>query len=273
MEGREHKRGIGLAAALAVSLVSVVLLLAPGQSGALETNDGCPNLDPNVDISRAHTSATDRPLVFFVGDSISAHPDQRAIYAQKNWDLHRWRTIVIAHGGAKIDSHRCLNWKSFYYAAHGDAKAVVIELGTNDIFQINDGNAGSPPPPMDPNRRLVELSKVFTEMNWVGKYMHDNHKCVVWVGLNHYKDSIANDKDTALAFDKHLQDLHSTYANIHYASYATLVRDSATFYRSLYGPDWADHPEYGRHDTIHPLFPGKFVLGDWVTRQVDNFCI
>jgi lysophospholipase L1-like esterase len=258
MEGRRRKRGIGFAAAMAVSLVSVAWLLGPSTSGALETNDGCPNPDP---IYRAHDSAN-VPQVFYIGDSISANADQKAIYAQKNWSKG-WKTIVIAQGGAKIMTHRCLNWLSFYYAHQGNARAVVVELGTNDIFRINDGNAGSPPPPMAPNQRLVEFSKVFTQMQWVADYL--DNKCVVWVGLNHYRDSIANDKDAALAFDKKLTELASSHPRLHYASYATLVRDNRTFYNSLYVDPG--------HDTVHPTFNGKWELGAWVTRQVDNFCI
>ena len=250
--------GWRIAVAAFVLAAAAAAVLGPSDSGALETNDGCPNPDP---IYRAHDSAN-APQVFYIGDSISANADQKAIYAEKNW-AKGWKTLVIARGGAKIQTHRCLNWLSFYWAHESSARAVVVELGTNDIFQINDGNAGSPPPPMPPNQRLTEISKVFTEVNWVADYLRS--KCVVWVGLNHYRDSIANDKDTALAFNRHLQDLEDNHPNLHYASYATLVRDNTTFYNSLYVDSG--------HDTIHPTFPGKWELGAWVTRQVDNFCI
>jgi hypothetical protein len=250
------------------ALALAVLMLGPGTSGALETNDGCPNPDP---IYRAHDSAH-VPQVFYIGDSISANADQKKIYADKNW-AKGWKTLIIARGGAKIQTHRCLNWLSFYWAHEGNARAVVVELGTNDIYGIYDENytyrgwTGV----MPPNQRLTEIARVFTQMNWVANYL--DNKCVVWVGLNHYKDSLADDKDVALAFDRHLTDLASNHPNLHYASYATLVRDNATFQRSLYGPPWSGRPEYGTLDTIHPLFPGRFELGAWVTRQVDHFCI
>jgi lysophospholipase L1-like esterase len=260
-KGRRRSRwafGVSSASLLAVALGAA--LFGPGTSGALETNDGCPNPNP---IFRAHASATDRPLVFYIGDSISANSDQMNIYAQKNWDLHRWRTIVIAQGGAKIMTHRCLNWLSFYYAAQGDAKAVVVELGTNDIFKINDGNAGSPPPPMDPSQRLLELSKVFTQMNWATNYLRN--KCVVWVGLNEYKDSYADDKDAARGFNNNLKDLVSNHSRLHYGDYTSLIRNNSAFYNSLYVDPG--------HDGVHPTWNGKWQLGAWVTGRVDHFCI
>jgi lysophospholipase L1-like esterase len=258
---RRSKRpriALGALALLVAISVLVVSVLGAATTGALETNDGCPNPDP---IYRAHASAN-APEVFYIGDSISANADQKAIYAEKNW-AKGWKTIVIAQGGAKIMTHRCLNWLSFYYAHQGNARAVVVELGTNDIFRINDGNAGSPPPPMPANQRLAEMSKVFTQMRWVADYL--DNKCVVWVGLNHLKDSFADDKDTALSFNKKLTELASSHPRLHYASYSVLIRDNRTFYNSLFVDPG--------HDGVHPTFNGKWELGAWVTRQVDNFCI
>jgi lysophospholipase L1-like esterase len=272
-KGRHRSRwAFGAASASLLAAALGAALLGPGTSAALERNDGCPGLNPNVDISRGHDSATSRPQVFYIGDSISANPDQRAIYAQKNWDLHRWRTIVIAHGGAKIESHRCLNWLSFYYAHQSAAKAVVIELGTNDIYQIWDANYpflfGHPPMPY--NNRLLEISYVFNSMNWAANYLRN--KCVVWVGLNQWRDSIADEKSVAKAFNDHLKALTQNHSNLHYADYTSLILNNQKFQDSLYKFD-PRHPEYGHPDGIHPTYLGRWELGAWITGRVDHFCI
>jgi lysophospholipase L1-like esterase len=257
-------RWIAAATGLLAGSALAASLLGPGTSTALEGNNGCPNPDP---IYRAHDSAK-APQVFYIGDSISANGDQKAINAQKNWD-HRWRTLVIAQNNAKIDTHRCLNWLSFYYAAKGNAKAVVVELGTNDINGIFDENytfrawTGV----MDPNTRLREIYKVFTEMNWVANYL--KNKCVVWVGMNEFQDSLADDRDVARAFNTHIKDLAKNHSNLHYGNYSSLVQTNSGYYNSLY----KDDPMYGHHDTIHPLYPGRWILGSWITGQVDRFCI
>ncbi len=235
-------RRLVVAAVCACVLVPAVSLGA----GALETT-------PTTPIQHYDNGPTG-PLVYVIGDSISSG-DQRDYYAYLNGSM-AWHTHVASVGGQTINGH--IKQKSFYKAKTSKAKAVFVELGTNDISGIVDNNNQMPPA-----QRLVEIAKVFTALENGIKAL--GSKCIVWVGLNEVFDTSVlgtyyTDKDTAAAFDRKVVELTAKYPNLHYADYSSLIRNNTNFRNSL-------------QDGIHPATPeGKTALAQFEVWYTQAYC-
>lgn len=212
----------------------VLVVLAVGAftqlpSAALE------NDDPSVLPPTPYVNGPDGPLVFVIGDSISADPQQRDIYAWINGGLG-WKTQIEAVGGSNIVEH--FRFGSFDQARNSNAEAVYVELGTNDIGGINDA--------MTPSQALIEIAKVFTAIDNAVNAL--GNKCIVWEGLNEQWDApfgplIYNDKDVAAAINAHLKSLLASHPNLHYADYDLYVQQNETFRNSLQADIVKIHPQ------------------------------
>jgi GDSL-like lipase/acylhydrolase family protein len=240
--------------ATVVSLAALVVTPVTGQ--AFETDDG--SLSPNP----VYINGPNGPEVFIVGDSISAQSEQRDDYAWINGGLG-WHTHIEATGGSDILMHQ--RWHSFDHARTSNAAAVFVELGTNDIGQINKT--------LPTNQALIEIAKVFTAVDQAVGAL--NGKCIVWVGLNEQFDNfvtwpaprgreVYDDKDVSKAFDDHIKSLMSSHPNLHYADYGAYVANDATFRDSLL----ADGTNY-----IHPsTTAGRVELANFEAWYSELYC-
>ncbi len=198
------------------------------------------------------------PLIFVIGDSISADAQQKDIYAYINGSLG-WRTQVEALGGTNITQH--LRFGSFAHAKDSHAKAVFVELGTNSIGLINDT--------MTLPQALTEIAKVFQAVDDAVAALGSD-TCVVWQGLNEQWNAtfpngiVYNDVDVAAAFNDHLNSLLSSHPNLHYADYDAYVAANATYRNSLLADTAVQ---------IHPqTFDGKVELGNFVAWYSELYC-
>lgn len=248
--GNRVHRQVVAALAILAACTFAALLHGPVRAGALEDDGGCKESPRPF-----YNNGPAGPLVFYIGDSITDNTQQEDIYAYVN-GVHGWHTGILATGGSTISKHRCLNWLSFLHAKQSNARAVVVELGTNDIFKIN------PQDIPDYNKRLQAFFKVFTQAQWAADYLKS--KCVIWVGLNERFDNLITRTASAKAFDNKIKQLASSRSWLHYADYSALIRDNATFRNSLLADSWKVHPQGG---------DGKRELAAWVARRVDNNCI
>jgi hypothetical protein len=235
--------------------IVVLLVLAIGAfmqlpSAALEVDDG------TLAAPTPYINGPDGPLIFVIGDSISADSTQKDLYAWINGSLG-WRTQVEAVGGANISHHE--RFGSFTHARNSGAKAVFVELGTNSIGLINES--------MTPAQALIEIAKVFQAVDRAVAALGD--ECVVWAGLNEQWDAtfpnglVYNDKDVAAAFNNYVKSLLPSHPNLHYADYNAFVRDNATYRDSLL----ADIVQ------IHPVTPeGKIQLANFEAWYSELYC-
>jgi GDSL-like Lipase/Acylhydrolase family len=236
--------------AMVVLLVCAVGAITQLPTAALENPNN--NLSPPT----RYVNGPNGPLIFVIGDSISADATQQDVYAYINGSLG-WKTQIEAVGGSNITDHE--RFDSFTHARNSNAKAVYVELGTNDIGLINHDLSDA--------QILIEIDKVFQAVNRAVAALGDT--CVVWVGLNEQWDAtfpnqlVYDDADVAAAFNDHVQSLLPSHPNLHYADYDAYVQQNATFRNSLL----ADVVQ------IHPTtFEGKVELGNFEAWYSELYC-
>jgi len=203
------------------------------------------------------------PVVYTIGDSISALPAQKDNIAWFN-GAKGWHTHIEATGGATMIEHWRTSggWDTFRRAASSNASVIVVELGTNDISGIYSG---------DP-QALQKIAAVFDYLTFSAAYLNGTGKCIVWVGMNERGNQAAltppivyDQANVAVAFNNKVKELRATYPRLHYADYNALITNNANFRNGLYVA--------GNADTIHPKTTASFQeLAVWYTNQVRSSC-
>jgi hypothetical protein len=246
-------RRIRLLVLLTVAGIGAASLAAP--AGATE------DLPPPRPPQAAHDAGPPGPVMWIIGDSISADITQQNAYTFFN-GLAGKHTHIEATGGTNlIENWRTdvPGWNTFVRAAQSDASTVVIELGTNDIGLILPG---------DP-QGLQKIAKVFDYVTWTAAYLNGMGKCMVWVGMNERGNAFVagpyNDPAVATAFNEKVRSLQSIYPMLHYANYDNLITTNATFREGLYVS--------GDPDTIHlKTTASKEVLAMWTLDEAQSKC-
>jgi hypothetical protein len=132
---------------------------------------------------------------------------------------------------------------SFGDAARSPAEAIWVELGTNDIGCILPGCFGATPDPW-----LVELGRVFAEVDAEAQRLVDAGKCVVWAGVRAI-DRTGTAASFGQAFNQHLSDLRNRWpGRFFYVDYHAYSYANEALRHALDDPiDGANPP-----DGIHP---------------------
>jgi hypothetical protein len=250
-------RGLVVAVAVSAMVGSFSMSLRPASAFEERCVPNC--VAPNE--WSHNTTGSLSPLVFVIGDSISAElscltacpgsPLSQHHYFFATNDSYGWQTRVWATGGWDIDFHKEVG--SFSTAATSGVKAVYVEVGTNDIGGMNHQlalhiDADDPADPTGPSVMTKdEVSRDWTAIDTaVNKALSKlgTNTCVVWQGLNAYQDSgsigsdgIYNEKGYAQQFNHYINSLRkTTYPNLHLADYTTLVGSDSTLGTQLAKP-------------------------------------
>jgi hypothetical protein len=132
---------------------------------------------------------------------------------------------------------------SFGDAARSPARAVWVELGTNDIACVLPGCFGGAPDPW-----LVEMARVFAEVDAEARNLVDAGKCVVWAGVRAI-DRTGTPHELGEAFNQHLRDLQTRWpGRFFYVDYHAYSYQNEALRHSLDDPI----PGLSDPDGIHP---------------------
>lgn len=189
-------------------------------------------------------------MVAIVGDSISEGP-QSDYYCWFNASTG-WRTVIRAKGGQDVGYF--LRLGAFPEIAASNAKAVFVELGTNDI-----GSTHANPP--------VAWNTIISNMETAANAL--SSKCVIWVGQNEQWETsvptfgVYKTVQQAKDYNAALKARVVTHPNFHYGDYDNLVRTNTVFRDSLNADG----------NRIHPLTDaGRIELATWQRDQVRSQC-
>ena len=208
-------------------LVAVVAAwgVSAGSAGALEQRNGAPP------VSAEYGNQSNGKRVWVIGDSIT---DDRQYGGTMFGKIGM--TFVGAGRSVHIDGSSGLTiidhaaWGTIQRAASSNARAVIVELGTNDIGFVST---------------MDQYNAAVAYLNWAASTLKNSGKCVIWIGLN------GNGNRQVFLTGKPWYDnpIYATMFNQQiqarvgggflYGDYTYLVNSNATFRNGL-------------GDTIHP---------------------
>jgi lysophospholipase L1-like esterase len=168
-----------------------------------------------------------RPLTV-VGDSLSVlgRKPIRAVLGDAGWDV-----LVDAFPGRTMADQI----PAMRYAAANPARAVIIELGTNDAIQVADGRLD----------RAVMLATIGQALDVFGE------QCVVWVVPG--RDPEANGARVGAAIAEALDAQAARRPNLHLADFGAVLEA---------------HPEYLADDHVHLTDDGSQALAELMAGAV-----
>jgi hypothetical protein len=194
------------------------------------------------------------PGIYVIGDSISWFVPYGATNTAAG--LHTWERAgigwnVMCHSvsggdtndptGAPIGADGDAD--SFGDAARSPAQAIWVELGTNDVACVMPGCAGPAPAPW-----LVEMQRIFTEVDAEAQRLVNAGKCVVWAGVRAI-DRTGTPSEIGEAFNQHLRDLQNRWSGrFFYVDYHAYSYQNEALRHSLDDPI----PGAAAPDGIHP---------------------
>lgn len=214
---------------LGVLLAAALAGLASTPAMALEQRSGA-RQHPSVEYGNQNNGKR----VWVLGDSIT--DDSLYRRGPSMQDRIGWvfvgsgRSVHIdATSGSTISDH--FAWNTIQNAANSNARAVIVELGTNDVGLVQNWD---------------QENLAINYMRWAAATLATSRKCILWIGLNgngNYQVFAPgrpwfDNPIWATVFNQNIQTAGSF--NFQYADYTSFVNWNPTYRAGLL-------------DTVHPV--------------------